>query len=295
MFKLASIPFVLLLVAALAPPARAAPVLDYGTGAFVFVDAGSSHWFTNAGGAGVLDTGLITQSVGDTARGGVQAASTSAYASVGSLGGNVVASSAGTLLESAQGSNDLSWYADLLVTGIPGTKVAYTFGAGFDARITPAGEKAGGRVQATTFVAGHLLADWVLLASTFIGPGAMSEFAAATFEFDVGTVIRLGSRLGITGQAEIEGTVESDALHTSRFYVDVLTPGGGYVAGGGVVFPTLPQVSLPAPPTAALLATALALLAWRRAAARPGRARWNRAVRRFNAQASRTPSRSTAR
>lgn len=243
-----------------ATPARAVPVLDHGVGAFVFVDAGSAHWFVNAGGAGVSDTGLITQGVSDTARGGAQIASTSAYASLGALGGAVLASTNGALLETAQGSNDLSWYADLLVTGVPGTKVAFTFGAGFEAAVNPGGERTGGRVQATTFVGGIALADWVLLASSFDGPAVVSQLAMATYAFDVGSVVRLAGRLGVSAHADIEGSVQADALHTSRFYVDVLTPGGGYVAGGGVVFATLPVAAVPEPPAALLLALGLALL-----------------------------------
>jgi hypothetical protein len=221
----------------------------------------------------VADTSLITQGVSDTARGGAQIASTSAYARLGSLGGNVLASTHGALLETAQGSNDLTWYTDFLVTGAAGTKVAYTFGTSFDALITPAGERAGGRVHATTFVAGVPLADWVLSASTFDGSGLIDQFAMATYEFDVGTVIRLGGRLGVSAHADIEGSVESDALHTSSFYVDVLTPGGGYVAGGGVVFPTLPP-AVPEPSAAGLLAVGLVLLGWMRN--RP----WRRGARR---------------
>lgn len=271
MFNVRSILSVTMLAAALALPARAAPVLDYGSAAFLALDAGGSHWFVNAGGAGVTDTGLITQGISDTARGGAQVASTSAYASVGALGAASFALSSGALLEGAQASNDLSWYTDFLVTGTPGTKVAYTFAAALDGftavgGLPPPLGSAGSRVIATTLVAGFLLADWDF--NTLASPGPFDELALATYEFDVGTVIRLGSRMTLFARAEFEATADADALHTSKLYVDVLTPGGGYIAGGDVVFPTLPQatVPVPEPPTVGLLALGLALLFCRRRA-----------------------------
>jgi len=266
MFKLGSFITLVLLAGAMALPARAAPVLDYGVGAFVFVDAGGSHWFTNAGGAGVTDTGLITQSVSDTARGGAQLASTSAYANLGWLGGKVLASTSGALLETAQGSDDLSWYTDFLVTGTPGTRVAYTFATSLDGFIAGSGMAYSNRVASTTFVAGMLLADWTFFAFPGDPTLLIDEFASASYEFDVGTVIRLGSRLGVSAHADIEASIGANAFDTAKFYVDVLTPGGGYVAGGGVVFPTLPRAAVPEPSAAGLLALALALLGWSRTA-----------------------------
>jgi hypothetical protein len=266
MFKLGFLALIAL-AGSIAWPARAAVALDYGVGAFMFVDAGGSHWFTNAGGAGVTDTGLITQGVSDTARGGAQIASTSAYASLGSLGGHVLASSSGTVLEGAQGSNDLSWYTDFLVTGTPGTRVAYVFAASLEGLVAGAGTSYGGVVRSTTFVAGVPLADWAL-STLDPGPGPFDEFALATLEFDVGTVIRIASRLGLSARAEIDATAEADALHTSSFYVDVITPCGGYVAGADAVFPHVPVAAVPEAPTTALLAVALALLGWSRSMSR---------------------------
>lgn len=242
-------------------PARAAPTLEYGTSAYLALDAGSSHWFVNAGGAGVTDTGLITQAISDNARGGAQAASTSGYASIGALGAAGSALSSGSFVEGGQAGDDLSWYTDVLVTGTPGTRVAYTFATTLDGFVAvgglpPPSGSAGSRVTATTFVAGNELANWDF--STLLSPGPFSELALATYEFDVGTVFRVGSRLTLFARAEYFATAEADALRASRFFVDVLTPGGGYVAGGGVVFPTLPGAAVPEP--AALWLVAIALL-----------------------------------
>jgi hypothetical protein len=103
--------------------AHAVAVLEYGSSASLALDAGGSHWFVNAGGAGVIDTGLITQGISDTARGGSQAAATSAYASIGALGAASLASSSGSLLEGGQATNDLAWTTDFLVTGTPGRRL----------------------------------------------------------------------------------------------------------------------------------------------------------------------------
>jgi len=92
------------------------------------------------------------------------------------------------------------------------------------------GSHAGGGVGSTTFVAGIPLADWHL--DSVANPGPFDLFAAAVHGFDVGSVVRLSSRLTVGARAEQDAaTAESNAFNSSVFYVDVLTP------GGGVVFP----------------------------------------------------------
>lgn len=252
----------LLAIAAL--PARAAPVLDYGYSAFASIDAGRAHWHVNLGRTGSeTTTGPIDQAVADNAGGGGQAALTSAYASVGSMGGRVRASTAGAIPFSAQGFDDLSWYTDFLVTGTPGTKVSYLFGTALDGATAfglshPSGTYSGA-VHSTTFVGGTLLAD--LDFNVLVNPGPFDVLAVRGFEFDVGTVVRLSSRLTVGAHADIESLVEADAFNTSRFFVDVLTPGGGYLAGGDVVFPNLPVAPLPVPAPATTMLIGAGLLA----------------------------------
>ncbi len=244
-----------------AAPLACAQVLDWGAQATLALDAGSVHWFSDQGGAHTTATGLVTQAVSDHVGGGAQAASTSAYASIGALGGVVHAEAGAFALSSGQGSNDLSWYADLLITGTPGTRVALAFGTRFEGALSGAGLGQGSGAWATTWVAGVPLADWRY--QSVIATGPFDVFTSQVQEFDVGTVVRVASRLTVVARAEgLELTTSwatADALNTSAFYVDVLTPGGGYVAGGGVVFQPLSAVPEPAP--AGLLLVALPLVA----------------------------------
>lgn len=234
--------------------ARAAPVLDFGVGAFVSLDAGGAHWFTDRSGP-VTDSGVIIQTVSDTALGGSQVATTSAYASLGALGGMVTASTGGALLASAQGFDDLSWYSDLLVTGIPGTKVRLRFGSSLEGMLSAGGPvyaAYSGGVRSTAFVGGVPLADWAF--DVLTSPGSFDVLAFGDFEYDVGSIVRISTRMTVGAHADIESSVTADAFHTSQFYVDVLTPGGSYVAGGGVIFPHLPGVGVvPEPGSLALM------------------------------------------
>lgn len=251
-------------VLASAAPARAQVVLDWSVDASLSLDAGAQHWFVNLGGPQVAGTGLVTQAVSDTVGGGAQAAVTSAYASLGTMGGLVHAEAGAFALSSGQGFNDLSWSTDLLITGTPGTRVALLMGAHLEGELTGSGLGQGSSVSATTWVANAPLADWRF--QSVIAPGPFDAFTSRVYEFDVGSVVRVTSRLTVAARAEgLELTTSSataNALNTSTFHVDVLTPGGGYIAGGGVVFQPLSAV--PEPAAAWLLAAALPLLLLRR-------------------------------
>lgn len=245
---------------AAALPVHADPVLDWGLSAFVALDAGDAHWFDNFVEWGtVTSSPLFDHAVSDGVGGGAQAAQTTAYARIGSLGGKVLAScSSGYILSAGQGSDDLQWVTDLLVTGTPGTPVSFLFATQLDGVFTTGGSHAGGGVGATTYVAGIPLADWHL--DSIANPGPFNRSASAVYTFDVGTVVRLSSRLTVMARAEQDNAVaETNALDTSAFFVDVLTPGGGYVTGGGVVFANVPAV--PEPASALLFALGAALLA----------------------------------
>lgn len=243
---------------AAATPAHADPVLDYGITAYLSLDAGDAHWFTNFVEWGTVTTSpLFNQAVADDVGGGAQAAQTTAQARIGQLGGKVQASSSGYILSAGQGADDLLWATDLLVTGAPGTQVSFLFATRLDGYFTTSGSHAGGSVGSTTYVGGVPLADWHL--DSLANPGAFHLQASAVQSFEVGTVLRLSSRLTVGARGEQDNaSALSNALDTSMFYVDVLTPGGGYLTGGGVVFANVPAV--PEPPAAWLFALGAALL-----------------------------------
>lgn len=221
--------------------ASAVPI--YGVSAFVFTDAGNAHTFQNVQFdpvANVATTGVITQALADNAFFGAQSAATSAYASVGALGGKVQAFSAfGSSPSSAQAADDLSWYFDWTPTGIAGTKVQVQFSQLFEGSVAGAGRDDrgySGGTRSTTFIANSLFGDFDFNAA--VNPGPFSVLVSKVYEFDVGQVVRLGSRLTVGGHAELDSTILVDAFNTSKFFIDVLTPGAGYNSSD-FLFPTL--------------------------------------------------------
>lgn len=246
-------------------PARAAPVLELGVTASLFADAGDTHWFVNLADTGpAAGTGTVTQAISDHWLGGAQSAATSAYASLGALGGVAQASSTGTLLSGGQAGDDLGWTADLLITGSPGEKVTLRFASSLDGFVaggaTGPSSSWGGAVTSRTFVGGNLLADWNFSTLVDSDGFVFDEFATADYTFDVGSVVRVASRMTVMAQAEFEASVETNAINTSRFFVDVLTPGGGYQAAGDFRFAALPAAAVPEPPTPLLVAIAIVVL-----------------------------------
>ncbi len=257
----ARVPFLwVALAGCIAWPIRAVGVPIYGVSAFVTVDAGSAIDFVNfVSDSNLITSGVITKSVTDNAGGGAQSASTSARATIGSLGGKVKASTAGALLQHGQGFNDLNWYINFLANGAAGTKVSYLFSMDVNGVVVGAGSGYSGRVHATSFVGGTLLGDYIF--DVLVNPGPFSVLTSQVFEFDAGTNVMLSGRMTVGGNADRESNVDVDAFTSSDFYVDVLTPGGGYVTDAGVVFPTLLAATVPEPTVFALLALGLAGLA----------------------------------
>jgi hypothetical protein len=209
--------------------------------AYVSVDAGGATDFVSVSDS--LSTGVITKAVTDNAGGGLQTASTSAYADIGVMGGRVQGST-NVILVAGQGFNDLNWYTDFQVTGAPGTQVAYLMSAALDGYTFGAGQNYSGRVTSTAYVWGSLLADYFF--DLLVNPGPFSVLTSQIFIFDVGTTIRLSSRMTVMGRADQVAVVDVNAFSTSRFYVDVLTPGGGYTTDAGIQFPALTSIPEPA-------------------------------------------------
>jgi hypothetical protein len=205
----------------------------YGVSAYVATDAGNAHTFENVPFdtiGNVATTGVITQALADNAFGGGQSAMTSAYASIGSLGGKILAESTfGSSPSSAQAFNDLSWYFDWKPTGAPGSKVVAQFSQLFEGSVAGAGlddRGFSGGTHATAFVGGSLLSDADF--NVLVNPGPFSVLVSKTFEFTVGEIVRLNSRLTVGAHAELTSNISVDAFNTSKFFIDVLTPGAGY-------------------------------------------------------------------
>lgn len=257
---------VALLLCVMSSPALGA---SFGVNLFVSVDAGSAYNFVSFSDQTVT-SGVHTRAVADNYFGGAQYAAASAYASIGALGGTLQTYSADTLLAHGQATNDLTWYTNFRVTGAPGTQVQFQFANGVDAVIAAAGQSYSTVLYANSFVGGVPLFEVLYQAG-----GPFSLLTSGLFTFNVGDEIMLSSRLALSGVAAIEASVDIDALHTSKFYVDVLTPGGGYVTDAGVVFHTLqspPPEPTPVPEPATLglfgVTSLLAAAAKRRAARR---------------------------
>ncbi|MBI3678906.1 MAG: PEP-CTERM sorting domain-containing protein [Acidobacteria bacterium] len=190
-----------------------------------------------------ITTGVITLAVADNAGGGGQSAFTSAYASIGSLGGKVQRST-NTVLQAGQGFNDLNWATDFIVNGPPGSTVSFQFSHSLDGFTAAAGQGYSGDVHSTIFVGADILGDFDF--NLLINPGPFSVLLSRVYTFNAGDTVRLVGRMTVGGRADRFATVDINAFNTSMLYVDVLTQGGGYTTDAGVVFPTLASVPEPA-------------------------------------------------
>jgi hypothetical protein len=236
----------------LSPPVSAATIYAY-----LSADAGSASDFRNVSTDGST-TGIITLNVGDTAGGGSQTAVTSGYATVGALGGRVLASTS-TILQAGQGFNDLNWATDFFVNGAAGSTVSFLFSHSLDGYMTGTGANYSGLVNSTVHVGGTLLGDFKF--DVLVKPGPFSALASQVYTFSAGDIIHLSGRMTVSGRADQTASVDINAFNTAAFYVDVLTPGAGYTTDAGVAFPTL--TSVPEPPTFILCLIAFVARTWK--------------------------------
>jgi hypothetical protein len=240
----------------------------YGGSAYVASDAGRTHTHQNAAfdsDSGTTTTGVITQSLADNHNFGAQAAATSAYASVGALGGKVQASStSGSSPSAAQAFDDLSWYFDWKPTGAAGSTVKVQFSQLYEGSVVGSGSGYSGGTHSTTFVGGGLFGDFDF--NALVNPGPFSILVSKVYDFTVGDVVRLSSRLTVAGRAELTSAVDVDAFNTSKWFIDVLTPGAGYNSAD-FLFPTLlappdpNPVPVPEPASLAMFGAALVVAA----------------------------------
>lgn len=232
-----------LLLMAWTEVSHALPV--YGVSAYVATDAGGAHDFVNFPydtTANVATTGVITQALSDNAYFGAQSAAISAYATIGALGGKAQAFSAsGSSPSSAQTFADLNWYFNWIPKGTPGSKVQVQFSQLFEGVVT-----ANGRSQALTTTRASTSKFGVFndLQFSSLSPGPFSILVSKIYEFDVGELVVLGSRMTIAARAELDGSGYVDAFNSSKFYIDMLTPGTSYNVED-YRFPTLTPIPEP--------------------------------------------------
>lgn len=217
---------------------NAAPI--YGGDAFVRTYAGGSQTHQNVSfdsTSAVPSTGVITQALADNRYGSAETAMTSAYASLGSLGGKVkVSSTLGSSPDSAGAFDDLSWYYYWKPKGVPGSVVQAQFSVLYEGVVAGAGTGSSGGTRSTSYVGSSLLGDFDF--NLLVNPGPFSVLVSKIYEFNVGDVVLLTSRLTVGGAAELNSSADVDAFNTSKFFIDMLTPGSSYNVED-YAFPTL--------------------------------------------------------
>ncbi len=151
-----------------------------------------------------------------------------------------------------------AWWDDTFtVTGTPGTQV--TFNVGMQLHDALSAIKYPGYPDNLGAQAVADLSGIGVFAGLSIHDDASLPAANTTVwnvvTYNVGTILEMGGYLSTDATAQ-GGTATADAFSTARFAIDILTPGGGYTAESGMVFPT--SFIVPEPSTFVMLGLGIA-------------------------------------